>query len=427
MNNSNDIKSNNNNNNNNKVFESSSKNVKNYHSTSNGFEFYTKQNRMENSHVAGLYDFEGTIGQGHFAVVKLARHIFSGEKVAIKVIDKNKLDEISREHLFQEVRCMKLVQHPNVVRLYEVIDTSTKLYLILELGDGGDMYDYIMKHSNGLSEQKSKNYFRQIVRAIKYCHDLHVVHRDLKPENVVFFEQTGQVKLTDFGFSNIFVPGTKLFTSCGSLAYSAPEILLGDSYDAPAVDVWSLGVILYMLATGRAPFQEANDSETLTMILDCKYNLPAHVSLECNDLISRMLVRDPEKRIKLDEITSHVWLQENSDEDDDDNDDEENELSASSNETYNNNNSNENNGGGGGEEEDDYADVDDDDEIDSASKRRLNKENNYPVKRKKNFRDKSFKKYIPLIKRENLSDQDNNEIIECMLTGQIANKDEILK
>jgi SNF related kinase len=230
-----------------------------------------------------LYDLEETIGQGHFAVVKLARHIFTGEKVAIKVIDKTRLDTISREHLFQEVRCMKLVQHPNVVRLYEVIDTDKKLYLILELGDGGDMYDYIMKHTNGLSESKARDYFKQIVRAIKYCHDLHVVHRDLKPENVVFFERTGEVKLTDFGFSNVFVPGKKLNTSCGSLAYSAPEILLGDSYDAPAVDVWSLGVILFMLVTGRAPFQEANDSETLTMILDCKYYLPSHLSFECQE------------------------------------------------------------------------------------------------------------------------------------------------
>lgn len=149
---------------------------------------------------------------------------------------------------------MKLVQHPNVVRLYEVIDTQTKLYLILELGDGGDLYDYIMKHDGGLKEQLAQEYFRQIVRAISYCHQLHVVHRfvsfkikdsvygimlnscrDLKPENVVFFEKLGLVKLTDFGFSNKFCPGQKLETSCGSLAYSAPEILLGDSYDAPAV------------------------------------------------------------------------------------------------------------------------------------------------------------------------------------------------
>ncbi|KZC09535.1 PREDICTED: serine/threonine-protein kinase par-1 [Dufourea novaeangliae] len=258
--------------------------------------------------IAGLYDLEETLGRGHFAVVKLARHVFTGEKVAVKVIDKSKLDEVSRAHLFQEVRCMKLVQHPNVVRLYEVIDTQTKLYLILELGDGGDLYDYIMRHDSGLSEEVARTYFRQIVRAISYCHRLHVVHRDLKPENVVFFEKLGTVKLTDFGFSNRFCPGQKLETSCGSLAYSAPEILLGDSYDAPAVDVWSLGVILYMLVCGQAPFQEANDSETLTMIMDCKYSIPPHVSDGCKRLIAKMLVRKPEGRATLEEIAVDPWL-----------------------------------------------------------------------------------------------------------------------
>ncbi|XP_026325121.1 SNF-related serine/threonine-protein kinase [Hyposmocoma kahamanoa] len=258
--------------------------------------------------IAGLYDLLDTLGSGHFAVVKLARHVFTGEKVAVKVIDKSKLDEVSKSHLFQEVRCMKLVQHPNVVRLYEVIDTQTKLYLILELGDGGDLYDYIMRHESGLSESLARDYFRQIVRAISYCHRLHVVHRDLKPENVVFFEKLGVVKLTDFGFSNKFCPGQKLETSCGSLAYSAPEILLGDSYDAPAVDVWSLGVILYMLVCGQPPFQEANDSETLTMIMDCKYTIPPHISSSCKRLIGRMLVREPEKRATLAEIAADPWV-----------------------------------------------------------------------------------------------------------------------
>ncbi|XP_028437566.1 SNF-related serine/threonine-protein kinase [Perca flavescens] len=259
--------------------------------------------------IAGLYDLDKTLGRGHFAVVKLARHVFTGEKVAVKVIDKTKLDTVATGHLFQEVRCMKLVQHPNIVRLYEVIDTQTKLYLILELGDGGDMFDYIMKHEEGLNEELAKKYFAQIVHAISYCHRLHVVHRDLKPENVVFFEKQGLVKLTDFGFSNKFQPGKKLTTSCGSLAYSAPEILLGDEYDAPAVDIWSLGVILFMLVCGQPPFQEANDSETLTMIMDCKYTVPAHVSSTCKDLIDRMLQRDPKRRASLEEIESHAWLQ----------------------------------------------------------------------------------------------------------------------
>ncbi|XP_069028944.1 LOW QUALITY PROTEIN: SNF related kinase b, partial [Embiotoca jacksoni] len=148
-----------------------------------------------------------------------------------------------------------------------------------------------------------------IVRAVSYCHRLHVVHRDLKPENVVFFPQQGAVKLTDFGFSNLFQPGTMLATSCGSLAYSAPEILLGEEYDAPAVDIWSLGVILYMLVCGVPPFQETNDSETLVMILDCRYAVPDHVSDDCSDLISRMLQKDPSHRASLDQIEAHRWLQ----------------------------------------------------------------------------------------------------------------------
>ncbi|XP_075968896.1 SNF-related serine/threonine-protein kinase-like [Anarhichas minor] len=265
--------------------------------------------RHRDGKIAGLYDLDKTLGRGHFAVVKLARHVFTGEKVAVKVIDKTKLDPVARAHLFQEVRCMKMVQHPNVVRLYEVIDTATKLYLILELGDGGDMYDCIMKHDGGLTEEVAKCYFAQIVHAISYCHRLHVVHRDLKPENVVFFEKQGVVKLTDFGFSNRFQPGKTLNTSCGSLAYSAPEILLGDEYDAPAVDIWSLGVILFMLVCGQPPFQEANDSETLTMIMDCKYTVPEHISHACRDLIARMLQRDPKKRATLEEIGAHEWLQ----------------------------------------------------------------------------------------------------------------------
>ncbi|XP_023832126.1 SNF-related serine/threonine-protein kinase [Salvelinus sp. IW2-2015] len=265
--------------------------------------------RGHDGKIAGLYDLDKTLGRGHFAVVKLARHVFTGEKVAVKVIDKSRLDPVARAHLFQEVRCMKLVQHPNVVRLYEVIDTQTKLYLILELGDGGDMYDCIMKHDGGLTEEVAKRYFAQIVHAISYCHQLHVVHRDLKPENVVFFEKQGLVKLTDFGFSNKFQPGENLATSCGSLAYSAPEILLGDEYDAPAVDIWSLGVILFMLVCGHPPFQEANDSETLTMIMDCKYTVASHISSACRDLIDCMLQRDPKRRATVELIQGHDWLQ----------------------------------------------------------------------------------------------------------------------
>ncbi|XP_055372863.1 serine/threonine-protein kinase fray2 [Condylostylus longicornis] len=343
------------------------------HNIGNGSSNNSSNNNSSNNRslvydgkIAGLYDLEETLGSGHFAVVKLARHVFTGEKVAVKVIDKTKLDDVSRAHLFQEVRCMKLVQHPNVVRLYEVIDTQTKLYLILELGDGGDLYDYIMKHEGGLSENLAREYFRQIVRAISYCHKLHVVHRDLKPENVVFFEKLGVVKLTDFGFSNKFCPGQKLETSCGSLAYSAPEILLGDSYDAPAVDIWSLGVILYMLVCGQPPFEKANDSETLTMIMDCKYTMPAHVSQGCRKLIASMLVRAPEKRATLEQIAKDSWLMEGLT-----NDREQQQLQQQ--------------------------------EITSQPE------------------------YLPLISRQQVSEEDHTLIVQRMVNGNIATKEEILE
>ncbi|XP_065187232.1 MAP/microtubule affinity-regulating kinase 3-like [Sycon ciliatum] len=263
---------------------------------------------MEGKMIAGMYDLEETLGSGHFAVVKLARHTITGDHVAVKVIDKTKLDKTARDHLFQEVRCMKLVQHPSIIRLYQVIDTQSKLYLILELGENGDLYEYISKHSNGVGEDESRDLFHQIVAAIAYCHRLHVVHRDLKPENVVFCQNAERVKLTDFGLSNLFAPGEKLKTSCGSLSYAAPEILLGDMYDAPAVDLWSLGVILYMLLVGEKPFVGGTDSETLTMIMDCKFEMPSHLSPESVDLVKKLLVSDPKERISLEEVMCHPWM-----------------------------------------------------------------------------------------------------------------------
>ncbi|KAG5273859.1 hypothetical protein AALO_G00156380 [Alosa alosa] len=263
--------------------------------------------------IGGIYELLGrTLGRGHFAVVHLARHIPTGQRVALKEIDKQRVEGAEPEgagRLLQEVSCMKLLRHPGVVRLYEVIDTPTKLYLVLELAEGGDLYDLILRHEAGLGEAGARPLFAQVVRAIAYCHRMHVVHRDLKPENLLLFPKQGALKLTDFGFSKRFHPGTKLTTSCGSLAYSAPEVLLGEEYHAPAVDIWSLGVILYMLVCGVSPFQEANDSETLTRIMDCSYTVPSHISADCRDLISLMLQRDACCRATLEEIEGHRWLQ----------------------------------------------------------------------------------------------------------------------
>lgn len=259
------------------------------------------------SNIAGLYDLDKVLGKGHYGIVRLARHVFSGQMVAVKVIDKTKLDQRETDHLLKEVQCMKLVRHPNVVRLYHVITTKNKLYLVLELGSGGDLLDYLNKMPDGIGEERTREYFGQIIRAIAYCHHLHIVHRDLKPENIIFNEDYSVLKLTDFGFSNEFSPGEKLMTYCGSWKYSAPEILLQEEYDPPAVDVWSLGVMLFQMVAGRLPFSEVNQSETLTKIMDGSYEMPDEISDDLQDLLSRMIVVDPKDRITVDEVLAHPW------------------------------------------------------------------------------------------------------------------------
>eukprot|EP00050_Salpingoeca_kvevrii_P006477 m.289658 g.289658 ORF g.289658 m.289658 type:complete len:529 (+) comp12166_c0_seq1:653-2239(+) len=259
----------------------------------------------------GMYDFRETLGTGHFSVVKVAQHVISKRRVAVKIIEKCKLDKDELAHLHHEVRVMKLIRHPHVVRLYQVVDTPSRLYLILELGSGGDLYDYIT--TNGaLPEAQAKDIFVQIAEAVAFCHQHHIVHRDLKPENVVFCSEKNQtdhiVKVTDFGLSNNFSPGEMMKTCVGSLCYSAPEVLMQDPYDGPAADVWSLGVILFMLVTGRLPFSEANESATVTKICDADYSVPDEMPEGCKDLISKMLVKCPNDRISVSAVLSHPWL-----------------------------------------------------------------------------------------------------------------------
>eukprot|EP01135_Chromosphaera_perkinsii_P012301 Nk52_evm38s2630 gene=Nk52_evmTU38s2630 len=264
--------------------------------------------RSSNAEFVGLYDIESTLGKGHFAVVKLARHVFTGERVAVKILDKTKLDAQTQQHLMEEVRIMKILSHPNVVRLYEVVDTPTKVYMIMEYAAGGDLFDYIV-HAKGLAEDIAKAIFAQIIRGISYCHENHVVHRDLKPENILFCDiGMEKIKITDFGFGTNHKEGEKLLTACGSLAYSAPEILIEDEYDGRAVDIWSLGVILYMLVVGRFPFNDANPSETVQSILEVKYSIPGTVSESCASLIRSMLQKEISDRATIENVKESAWL-----------------------------------------------------------------------------------------------------------------------
>ncbi|XP_071238708.1 MAP/microtubule affinity-regulating kinase 3-like isoform X14 [Salvelinus alpinus] len=209
----------------------------------------------EQPHV-GNYRLLKTIGKGNFAKVKLARHILTGREVAIKIIDKTQLNPNSLQKLFREVRIMKILNHPNIVKLFEVIETERTLYLVMEYASGGEVFDYLVAHGR-MKEKEARAKFRQIVSAVQYCHQKHIVHRDLKAENLLL-DADMNIKIADFGFSNEFTMGNKLDTFCGSPPYAAPELFQGKKYDGPEVDVWSLGVILYTLVSGSLPFDGQN-------------------------------------------------------------------------------------------------------------------------------------------------------------------------
>ncbi|ELK01239.1 MAP/microtubule affinity-regulating kinase 3, partial [Pteropus alecto] len=247
----------------------------------------------EQPHI-GNYRLLKTIGKGNFAKVKLARHILTGREVAIKIIDKTQLNPTSLQKLFREVRIMKILNHPNIVKLFEVIETDKTLYLIMEYASGGEVFDYLVAHGR-MKEKEARAKFRQIVSAVQYCHQKRIVHRDLKAENLLL-DADMNIKIADFGFSNEFTVGSKLDTFCGSPPYAAPELFQGKKYDGPEVDVWSLGVILYTLVSGSLPFDGQNLKELRERVLRGKYRIPFYMSTDCENLLKRFLVLNPIKR-----------------------------------------------------------------------------------------------------------------------------------
>ncbi|XP_056667194.1 MAP/microtubule affinity-regulating kinase 3 isoform X8 [Monodelphis domestica] len=237
----------------------------------------------EQPHI-GNYRLLKTIGKGNFAKVKLARHILTGREVAIKIIDKTQLNPTSLQKLFREVRIMKILNHPNI----------------------GEVFDYLVAHGR-MKEKEARAKFRQIVSAVQYCHQKHIVHRDLKAENLLL-DADMNIKIADFGFSNEFTVGNKLDTFCGSPPYAAPELFQGKKYDGPEVDVWSLGVILYTLVSGSLPFDGQNLKELRERVLRGKYRIPFYMSTDCENLLKRFLVLNPTKRGTLEQIMKDRWI-----------------------------------------------------------------------------------------------------------------------
>ena len=201
---------------------------------------------------------------------------------------------------------MKLLNHPHIVKLYEVIDTPDDLFLILEYVNGGEIFDYLVAHGK-MKEEVAKKHFRQIVEAVRYCHNLKIIHRDLKAENILLDDKLN-VKVADFGFSTQFRDDAKLNTWCGSPPYASPELYLGQEYYGPQVDIWSLGVILFVLVCGALPFDGSSLPKLRAKILSGKFKVPYHMSKECESLIRKMIVVDPSQRISLTQLKADKWL-----------------------------------------------------------------------------------------------------------------------
>ncbi|XP_054150971.1 MAP/microtubule affinity-regulating kinase 4-like [Melozone crissalis] len=254
----------------------------------------------------GNYRLLRTIGKGNFAKVKLARHVLTGREVAIKIIDKTQLNPTSLQKLFREVRIMKGLNHPNIVKLFEVIETEKTLYLVMEYASAGEVFDYLVSHGR-MKEKEARAKFRQIVSAVHYCHQKNIVHRDLKAENLLL-DADANIKIADFGFSNEFSRGSKLDTFCGSPPYAAPELFQGKKYDGPEVDIWSLGVILYTLVSGSLPFDGHNLKELRERVLRGKYRVPFYMSTDCENILRRFLVLNPAKRCTLEQIMKDKWI-----------------------------------------------------------------------------------------------------------------------
>ena len=254
----------------------------------------------------GQYNIVKTLGEGSFGKVKLATHQSSGQKVALKIISRRKL--ITRDmagRIEREIQYLQLLRHPHIIKLYTVITTATDIIMVLEYA-GGELFDYIVQNGK-MPEDKARKFFQQIVCAVEYCHRHKIVHRDLKPENLLLDDQLN-VKIADFGLSNIMTDGNFLKTSCGSPNYAAPEVISGKLYAGPEVDVWSCGVILYVLLVGRLPFDDEYIPALFKKIAQGNYMMPNYLSSGAMRLIKRMLQVNPVNRITIQEIRQDPWF-----------------------------------------------------------------------------------------------------------------------
>ena len=247
-----------------------------------------------------------TLGTGAYAKVKKAIDLNNhGRRVAIKIVNKKKAPrDVVHKFLPREVKTLRMIMHDNVIKCYDVIDTDDALYIVMEIADGGDVLDYINKRTR-LTESVARLLFHDLLSGVEYCHTMSIVHRDLKCENLLLSNQM-ILKISDFGFARE-LDGKNLETYCGSYAYAAPEVILGQPYVGEPADIWSMGVILYAMVVGRLPFKD-NDVKTLLSEISHHITLPSYLTNDIKDLIVRMLTYNPHERATIAQIKCHTWM-----------------------------------------------------------------------------------------------------------------------
>ncbi|KAH7671765.1 Non-specific serine/threonine protein kinase protein [Dioscorea alata] len=255
----------------------------------------------------GKYHLGRTIGEGNFAKVKLGFNMDTNDRVAIKIIDKKMvLDNKLMDQVKREISTMKLLHHPNIVKIYEVIATKSKIYLVMEYASGGQLSDKML-YLKRLEEKEARKYFQQLIDAVDYCHGKGVYHRDLKPENLLL-DHEGNIKVSDFGLSVLKKPGEMLSTSCGSPSYVAPEVIAHNNYEGAAADMWSCGVILFELLAGHLPFEDRSLTNLYRKITRAEYTCPAWFTDEQRRLISRILDPLAIRRATVAELLEDEWF-----------------------------------------------------------------------------------------------------------------------
>ena len=268
------------------------------------------QKEEETEYTIGNYLIKRTLGQGTFGKVKLGIYLPNKEKVAVKILEKERIIEKDDEiRVRREFDMLAKFNHPNVILVAEIFESSNSFYSVMEYCEGGELFNYIVKNQR-LNEDESAFFYYQLINGLEYVHSLGIVHRDLKPENLLLTNEH-ILKIIDFGLSNYFTsePNQELLiTPCGSPCYASPEMVAGKKYNGFKIDVWATGIILYAMLCGYLPFEDKNNDILFKKILECKVKYPKYVGEKAKDLIKKILVKEPDERITISQIKKHPFF-----------------------------------------------------------------------------------------------------------------------